>query len=121
VNALQARQARLQLLEKQAQLDAIRTKIAKLEGQFSHIGSVLTVCDSIEKLLKRERQSAIERHIAAYGPMITLIQQRLRSVYGFGGIHLEAHGGEATVQVDGGIKAFKFRRRIFLVTLKDRF
>jgi exonuclease SbcC len=100
VNALQARQARLQLLEKQAQLDAIRTKIAKLEGQFSHIGSVLTVCDSIEKLLKRERQSAIERHIAAYGPMITLIQQRLRSVYGFGGIHLEAHGGEATVQVE---------------------
>jgi exonuclease SbcC len=32
--------------------------------------------------------------------MITMIQQRLRSVYGFGGVHLEARGGEATVQVE---------------------
>ena len=100
IDAMQAREARLQLLEKRAQLDALRTKVAQLEAQLSHIGSVLSVCESIEKLLKRERQSAIERHIAAYGPMITMIQQRLRSVYGFGGVHLEAHGGEATVQVE---------------------
>lgn len=32
--------------------------------------------------------------------MITLIQQRLRSVYGFGGVHLEAQGGEAKVRVE---------------------
>lgn len=55
---------------------------------------------SSERLLERERQESIEKHIAAYGPMITRIQQRLRSVYGFGGIKLEAQNGEAKVEVE---------------------
>jgi hypothetical protein len=51
-------------------------------------------------LLQGERQSAIKKHLAAYGPMITKIQQRLRSVYGFEGFELEAHGGQAIVHVE---------------------
>ena len=100
ISALQARETRLQLLEKQAQLDLLKTKLAKLEEQQRRIQEGLSVCEAIDKLLKRERQGSIERHINAYGPMITMIQQRLRSVYGFGGVHLEARGGEATVQVE---------------------
>lgn len=100
INALQAREARLQLLEKQSRLNLLSARIAKLEEQQHHIQEGLSVCESIDKLLRRERQSSIERHINAYGPMITMIQQRLRSVYGFGGVHLEARGGEATVQVE---------------------
>ena len=100
INALRAREARLQLLEKQPQLDLLKTRTAKLEEQLRHIQNGVSGSESIEKLLKRERQSSIERHIAAYGPMITMIQQRLRSVYGFGGVQLEARGGEAKVNVE---------------------
>jgi hypothetical protein len=54
----------------------------------------------IDPPFKRERQGSIERHIAAYGPMINMIQQRLRSVYGFGEVQLEAAGGQAKVHVE---------------------
>ena len=100
INAMQAREVRLQLLEKQTQVDALSEKILALGAKVAQLAKGLTACNAIEKLLQRERQAAIERHIAAYGPMITTIQQRLRSVYGFGGVRLEARGGEATVQVE---------------------
>jgi len=100
IDALRAREVRLQLLEKQRQLEVLQTNLAKLEEQRRHIQNGVSICESIEKLLKRERQSSIERHIGAYGPMITMIQQRLRSVYGFGGVQLEARGGEAKVHVE---------------------
>ena len=98
--ALAARETRLQLIERRAQLDQLGTRLDKLGGQVRHLDNAVSVFASIEKLLTRERESAIQRHIAAYGPMITTIQQRLRSVYGFGGVHLEAHSGQATVHVE---------------------
>jgi exonuclease SbcC len=100
ISALQARETRLQLMEKKRQLDQLGAKIAKSEEELRHIHAGMSVCESIEKLLKRERQNSVERHIAAYGPMITMIQQRLRSVYGFGGVKLEARGGETKVHVE---------------------
>lgn len=100
VDAMQARELRLKILEKQAELDGLNQEIRALETKIAQLAKGLTACSEIERLLQRERQAAIERHIAAYGPMITTIQQRLRSVYGFGGVRLEARGGEATVQVE---------------------
>jgi exonuclease SbcC len=76
------------------------TTIREREEELTRIENAASAGSAIEALLKRERQDSIERHIAAYGPMITMIQQRLRSVYGFGGVHLEAQGGEARVQVE---------------------
>lgn len=81
-------------------MDGLIQEIRALETKIAQLAKGLTACSAIERLLQRERQAAIERHIAAYGPMITTIQQRLRSVYGFGGVRLEARGGEATVQVE---------------------
>lgn len=100
VDAMQARELRLQIRERQAELDGLNQEIQTLETRIAQLAKGLTACGAIERLLQRERQAAIERHIAAYGPMITTIQQRLRSVYGFGGVRLEARGGEATVQVE---------------------
>lgn len=98
--AMQARELRLQILERQAELDGLSQRSRTLETRIAQLTKLLAACSAIERLLQRERQAAIERHIAAYGPMITTIQQRLRSVYGFGEVRLEARGGEATVQVE---------------------
>jgi exonuclease SbcC len=100
LGALRVRDVRRRLDETRQQLENIETNIREREEQLTRIKNATTTCLAIETLLKRERQGSIERHIAAYGPMITMIQQRLRSVYGFGGVHLEAHGGEAKVQVE---------------------
>jgi exonuclease SbcC len=100
IDALQAREARLQLVERQAQLEQLGLRISEGEEKLHQLERVSSSCEAIERLLKRERESAVTEHIAAYGPMITMIQQRLRSVYGFGGVHLEARGSQATVQVE---------------------
>lgn len=100
IRALRDRDARLDLSEKRKALIALGQRIEEAETRRQNINAGVSICSSIERLLKAERQTAIQRHIDAYGPMITMIQQRLRSVYGFGGVHLEAQGGEAKVRVE---------------------
>jgi chromosome segregation ATPase len=100
LSALKAREARLQLAGKRAQIEKVKSEIANHEATLAHVQNGASIMTSSERLLRRERQESIEKHIAAYGPMITRIQQRLRSVYGFGGIKLEAQNGEARVQVE---------------------
>lgn len=100
VDALKAREKRLQLAEKRARLEGLLSNMSELEGTLRTVQRGTAGCSSVEKLLRAERQASIEKHIAAYGPLITNIQQRLRSVYGFGGVQLEARGGEAVVQVE---------------------
>jgi exonuclease SbcC len=98
--ALGAREARLQIIQKQAQIDELSKHISALEERRRHLDHSVSLFSSIERLLTREHRNSIERHIAAYGPMITMIQQRLRSVYGFGGVHLESQSGQTTVHVE---------------------
>ena len=100
VEALRAKALRQRLVETRQQLERVGAESGEREEQLGRVRAAATVSKSIEGLLKRERQSAIERHIAAYGPLITMVQQRLRSVYGFGEVQLEAHGGEARVRVE---------------------
>ena len=100
LGALRAQELRHRLAETRQRLEALNAVIRECEEQLERIKGATASCTSIEELLKQERQGSIERHIAAYGPMITLIQQRLRSVYGFGGVRLEARGGEARVRVE---------------------
>ena len=100
IGALRAQELRRRLAETRQQLEVLNALTRECEKQVERIMSAMASCTSIEELLKQERRGSIERHIAAYGPMITLIQQRLRSVYGFGGVQLEARSGEAKVRVE---------------------
>ena len=100
VEALRARALRQRLLEARDQLERVGEESGTCEERLTRVRAAAAVCKSMEGVLKRERETAIERHIAAYGPLITRIQQRLRAVYGFGEVQLEAHGGEARVRVE---------------------
>ena len=92
LGALRAREQRRRLAEARQRLQALSAEIQNWEEQIERIKGATAACVAIESLLKQERQGSIERHIAAYGPMITMIQRRLRAVYGFGGVQLEARG-----------------------------
>lgn len=100
LSALKGRDRRLRLAEKRTRAEAVKAEIASLEAHIRRIKDGVSILTSAERLLKKERQGSIERHIDAYGPMITLIQQRLRSVYGFGGVKLEAQKGETKASVE---------------------
>jgi exonuclease SbcC len=94
------REKRLRLNEIRGQIEKLSVQSAELEVQIAKAQKAIKGCGAIDKLLEAERQSSIEKHIAAYGPLITNIQQRLRSVYGFGSVQLKARGGEAAVEVE---------------------
>ena len=53
----------------------------------------------IRDVLDDNSESAISSYVKALGPIATLIQKRLRAVYGFGGIQLVARKGAIDVQV----------------------
>lgn len=82
------------------QVDALNSKASALSSKLTTAESHLACLKSVDSLLDRERQAAVGNHISAYGPLISNIQQRLRSVYGFGGVHLDARGGEVAVKVE---------------------
>ena len=107
VEVLRAKALRQRLLETREQLERVGEESDAYEEKLTRVRTAAAVCKSIQGVLKRERETAIERHIAAYGPLITMIQQRLRAVYGFGEVRLEAHGGEAKVRVEWSNKSFQ--------------
>ncbi len=109
LSALQKMQARTRNQEVRDQIQTLDTQIAEVNSQLVLVKKLADSCMSMESLLKSERQASVANHIAAYGPLISNIQQRLRSVYGFGGVHLEARGGEAAVQVEWRNKDVHFR------------
>jgi exonuclease SbcC len=100
IRALDARERRIQHSQKVEQLKLIKQNIQEAEAKLTQIDDSRAGCEAVEKLLKGERQSSVENHIKEYGPLITNIQQRLRSVYGFGGVQLQARGGEVSVEVE---------------------
>jgi hypothetical protein len=107
--ALGTQETRLKIFEKQRDVEQLRSRIEVVKAEIAKARSGIEGCTSVERLLAEKRKDAIAGHIAAYGPVITNIQQRLRSVYGFGGVHLEARDGEAVVQVEWRKKAAHVR------------
>jgi exonuclease SbcC len=105
--ALQLRERRLQLAERASEVTRHQESLRKVGDLRKAIAANIEGCLAVERLLTSQQQRSIEGHIEAYGPLITNIQQRLRSVYGFGGVQLQARGGEAAVQVEWRSKSAK--------------
>lgn len=53
----------------------------------------------VKNTLYKENSSAVANYVDAFGPLTTLIQKRLRVVYGFGDVSLNARGDEIKVLV----------------------
>jgi len=68
--------------------------------QIQHIESVEKWFAKIGDILNQQSSQAVENHVAAFGPLTTVIQKRLRPVYGFGDLGLTARGNEIRVAVN---------------------
>lgn len=89
--------ARVEDLKKKVTIGDKEIKEAqKEEGRLKAID---TLFEQISRLLRQESNRAVESHISAYGPLTTLLQQRLRAVYGFQDVTLSAKGGDVHVRV----------------------
>jgi exonuclease SbcC len=74
-------------------------EIKEAQKEEGRLEAIDTLCEQISRLLRRESNRAVESHISAYGPLTTLLQQRLRAVYGFEDVTLSARGGDVYVRV----------------------
>ncbi len=61
----------------------------------------------VKVALDRQSSHAVADLLESLGPLTTLIQQRLRAVYGFGDVSLAAKGNEIRVLVNWGKQHFK--------------
>jgi exonuclease SbcC len=85
--------------EEAQELNKDISKLLELRNWFEKIG----------KILNGQNERAVKEHIHAYGPLSTIIQQRLRAVYGFGDISLDHFGGEIKIEVKWKDRSWKLK------------
>ncbi len=83
-------------------LNGVKKQIKKIREDIAALIKAGKLFAKITENLKLHAASAIDEHIAAYGPLTTIIQKRLRAVYGFGDIRLRTKGDSIRVEVDRG-------------------
>jgi exonuclease SbcC len=91
------RSALLAELEAQAQLRAREKQV--LDDAAERLSAVRNWFTSVRDALDRQSSSAVADHVDAFGPLTSLIQKRLRAVYGFGDVSLLARGNKICVVV----------------------
>ena len=91
------RSAMLSDLEAQAQ--KMQKEKEFLTVKIERLLSVKKWISSVKSILDRQSSSAVAKHVDAFGPLTSLIQKRLRAVYGFGDVSLLAKGSEINVEV----------------------
>jgi exonuclease SbcC len=99
------RSAERSKLDHEAQ--ATQQGISAAEAELRQIDEATRWFTRAKDILERENSEAIRNHVRAYGPLATLLQQRLRPVYGFGGVRLDPVSDEIRVLVDWGGRELK--------------
>jgi len=85
---------------RQTEVERLRKEKTKIEPWLQHFGS-------IHQVLSQQQHKAIARFTQEYGPRASVIQQRLRAVYGFDDIDIESVQGTIKVQVNRNNKKYR--------------
>ncbi len=97
--AVDAVQRSAMLAELEAQAQSLAKEKQTLVDAAERMSAVKKWFASVKDSLDRQSSSAVTDHVDAFGPLTTLIQKRLRTVYGFGDVSLLAKGNEIRVVV----------------------
>jgi len=97
--SMDAAQRTAMFAELEAQAQSLAKEKQILVETAKRMSAVKKWFSRVKDALDRQSSSAIANHVDAFGPLTTLIQKRLRSVYGFGDVSLLAKGNEIRVVV----------------------
>jgi DNA repair protein SbcC/Rad50 len=78
----------------------LNKKLTQNRAVFSEIQGWFKYFQMLKERVNRERVDAVQQYIKILGPMTSVIQNRLRGVYGFGDISLEPSGKSVWVNVE---------------------
>ena len=88
------------------QISQLQTIRGRLEAEAKDISDIINRLEQNQRIflsvlhrLKMQQDRAVKSHIEGYGPLTSVIQQRLRSVYGFGPVRLSAQASEIAIEV----------------------
>lgn len=95
------------LAELDAKAISLSTKRQTLDEAAVRMTAVRKWFASVKDALDSQSSSAVANHVDAFGPLTSLIQKRLRAVYGFGDVSLLAKGNEIRVVVGWKTKHVK--------------
>jgi exonuclease SbcC len=99
------RSALLAELEDQVQMLSIRKQ--NYIGATAKMSTIKKWALGVKEALQDQSTSSIANLIVSFGPLSSLIQKRLRAVYGFGDIRLDVLKDEIFVEVDWGNEHLK--------------
>lgn len=105
--ALDAAQRTAVLADLEAQANSLANKERDLIKVSSVISTIKSWFERVRGALDKQSSHAVANHVEALGPLTTLIQKRLRAVYGFGDVTLDAKGNEIRVVVGWGSEQVK--------------
>ena len=97
--AMDAAQCSAMLVELEIQAQSLSKEKQNLVEAAERMSVVKKWFSSVEDALNRQSSSAVSNLVEAFGPLTTLIQKRLRAVYGFGDVSLHAKGNEIRIMV----------------------
>lgn len=98
--ALDSAQRSAMLSELDAKAQAMLMQEQEIEKEIRRISTVKKWFSQISDILNKHNSDAVGNHVLAFGPLTTLLQKRLRDVYGFGDVNLHPVANEIRVVVD---------------------
>lgn len=87
------------LAELEAQSQSLKKRKQALDISLERMSLVRKWFAGVKEVLDRQSSNAVANHVNAFGPLTSLIQKRLRSVYGFGDVNLSSVENEIRVSV----------------------
>jgi DNA repair protein SbcC/Rad50 len=93
--------------ELEANFQSISKQIDTLDNESNRLLTSKKWLISVRDALQLYSSNAITHHIETFGPLSSLIQKRLRVVYGFSDVRLSAQGNEIRVEVGWGKEQVK--------------
>ena len=98
--ALDSAQRSAMMAELYSETQSLTTKKQDIADTIQRMSTVRKWFTEVRDVLDRQSSNSVAKHVLAFGPLTTVIQKRLRSVYGFGDVSLLARGNEIRVVVD---------------------
>ncbi|MDD4542922.1 MAG: AAA family ATPase [Clostridia bacterium] len=95
-----AAQRTTQLTEFNTKANIIEIQIHEINNSINKNAQIRKWVLELKELLNKHSSKAVENHVKAFDPITTLLQKRLRTVYGFGDIKLYPIANRISVEVD---------------------
>lgn len=97
--AIDSAQSSARLAELDSEIAKTKDKLSKQQAEIEEMEKALSYFEKIGHALSTRKNEAVSEYTNNFGPLASIIQRKLRAVYGFGPVGLKSKGGKILVEV----------------------